>query len=148
MTSGAICKVRAPHYTLSLQSVSETTKSRCHEFPPSRSDLDTSLRGRWSNSKVHWSQVSLYCSKPKLSWTTDHGVLYICYLYRTNPPSPIDRWARDAGLHGELDGDPGEDVQRKDRRRLQTVRDKNGCPVREYMFNMSTAMNLKVKNID
>jgi len=81
MTSGAICKVRAPHYTLSLQSVSETTKSRCHEFPPSRSDLDTSLRGRWSNSKVHWSQVSLYCSKPKLSWTTDHGVLYTYAIY-------------------------------------------------------------------
>jgi len=49
-------------------------RSRCHEFPPCRSVLNTPLRRR--QSEVHWSQVSLHRSQPGLSGTI-------------NPPSPI-----------------------------------------------------------
>ena len=64
-------------------SVSETTYSCCHEFPPSQSILSTSLRGR--QSKIHRSQVGLHGSEPGLPWTT-------------NPASPVVRWTRYAGL--------------------------------------------------
>ena len=54
-------------------------RSRCHEFPPSRSILSASFRSR--QPKIHRSQVGLHGSEPGLPWTT-------------NPPSPIVRWAK------------------------------------------------------
>jgi len=58
-------------------------RSHCHEFPPSRSVLSTSLRSH--QSKIHRLQVGLHGSEPRLPWTS-------------NPPSPVVRWARNAGL--------------------------------------------------
>jgi len=62
-------------------------RSRCHEFPPSRSVLSASLRSR--QSKIHRLQVGLHGSEPGLPWTT-------------NPPSPVVRWARNAGLESSV----------------------------------------------
>jgi len=62
-------------------------RSRCHEFPPSRSVLSASLRSR--QSEIHRSQVGLHGSEPGLLWTT-------------NPPSPVVRWARNAGLESSV----------------------------------------------
>ena len=75
--------------------------SRCHEFPPGRSVLGTSLHGR--KSKIRWSQVSVHCFKPGLPWTTD-------------PPSPTDEPVGPRCRPGELGGDPawgrrGKDAQ-------------------------------------
>jgi len=58
-----------------------------HEIPPIRSILSASLRGR--QSKIHRLQVGLHGSEPGLPWTT-------------NPPSPVVRWARDAGLESSV----------------------------------------------
>jgi len=62
-------------------------RSRCHEFPPSRSVLSASLHSR--QSKIHRSQVGIHGSEPGLLWTT-------------NPPSPVVRWARCAGLESSV----------------------------------------------
>jgi len=62
-------------------------RSRCHEFPPSRSALSASLRSH--QSKIHRSQVGLHGSEPGLPWTT-------------NPPSPVVRWACNAGLESSV----------------------------------------------
>ena len=62
-------------------------RSRCYEFPPSRSVLSTSLRSR--QSKIHRLQVGLHSSEPGLPWTT-------------NPPSPVVRWARNARLESSV----------------------------------------------
>ena len=61
--------------------------SRCHEFPPSRSVLRTSLRSR--HSKIHRLQIDLHGSEPGLPWTT-------------NPPSPVVRWTCYAGLESPV----------------------------------------------
>ena len=58
-------------------------RSHRHEFPPSRSVLSASLRSH--QSKIHRLQVGLHGSEPGLPWTT-------------NPPSPVVRWTRNAGL--------------------------------------------------
>ena len=62
-------------------------RSRCHEFPPSRSILSASLCSR--QSKIHRLQVGLHGSEPGLPWTT-------------NPLSPVVRWARNAGLESSV----------------------------------------------
>jgi len=50
-------------------------RSRCHEFPPSRSVLSTSLHSR--QSKVHRSQVGLHGSEPGLPWMTNPLTLWL-----------------------------------------------------------------------
>ena len=62
-------------------------RSRCHEFPPSRSILSASLHSR--QSKIHRLQVGLHGSEPGLPWTT-------------NPPSPVVRWVHYAGLESPV----------------------------------------------
>ena len=62
-------------------------RSRCHEFPPSRSVLSASLRSR--QSKIHRLQVGLHGSESGLPWTT-------------NPPSPVVRWVCNAGLESSV----------------------------------------------
>jgi len=62
-------------------------RSRCHEFPPSRSVLSASLHSH--QSKIHRLQDGLHGSEPGLPWTT-------------NPPSPVVRWACNAGLESSV----------------------------------------------
>jgi len=62
-------------------------RSCFYEFPPSRLILSTSLRSR--QSKIHRLQVGLHGSEPGLPWMT-------------NPPSPVVRWARNAGLESSV----------------------------------------------
>ena len=120
ISSAEVQKPRdAVQYFLSLfRSVFEKTYSRCHEFPPSRLVLSASLRSR--QSKIHRLQVGLHGSQPGLLWTT-------------NPPSPVVRWARNTGLESSVMILSGvvavETSHMKDRRRLRTVSDRNGCLV-------------------
>ena len=108
-------------------------RSRCHEFPRSRSVLSASLRSR--QSKIHRLQVGLHGSEPGLPWTT-------------NPPSPVVRWARNGGLQSSvmiLSGVSSVEMSNEGQTAAVdsvTVSDKNGCPVRERISSLVTVCSV------
>jgi len=95
-------------------------RSRSHEFPPSRSVLSASLRS--GQSKIHRLQVGLHSSEPGLPWTT-------------NPPSPVVRWARSAGLESSVMILSGVDSVEMSNEGQTTAAD---CPVRERISSLVT----------
>ena len=97
-------------------------RSRCHEFPPSRSVLSASLRSR--QSKIHRSQLGLHGSEPGLPWTSKLSGGPTMQAWRA-------RW-------WSCPGSARYRCPMKDRRRLRTVSDRNGCPVRERISSLVT----------